>query len=797
MNDRFLWAALQLQQVLKCDTKEAVKEALQKLPPGLDDTYDQIYSEIQTRQNHEQTIAENAIRWVMCAPYPLPNRVLLTAVRIFSENGQVSTKDVVRESTLLSICQNILVLDSAGKWRFSHLSVREYFECHHVTYHFALSHCVRICFQSLHKIYDASEGFNKFTSVKYKQSSSTDENIFDPENEFSVHLSEEWPFYANLLTEDSPETIFVKQWLGSLDKSSPSYTRWVRQPPRKLRYQSPQFRRFREDLSPYDTPIFSIASFSLYELLRKWFENRRIDPYRRNERSQSLLEITAKVNCLPFCEYLVSCGVSPSTIYDQVSFSNAIDWAAVNNNVTLLQRLVCAAGVQIDLLPQTSWNGTAIAAAACKGNLDVVRYLVEEGGVDVDFLHQVGQYGSALAAAACKGNLDIVRYLIEECQANVDLILQAGSHGSALAAAVHSENLDVVQYLVEKAHATVDLLLQVGYYGSALATAAYRKNTEIVQYLVEDCKADVNLLLYAGEYGSALTAATCHGNPEFVQFLVEKCRADVNLLLPAGNHGSALAAAAFYGNFEVVRLLVQGCKADSNLLLQVGDFGSTLVAAIVRSRDLEMIKFLIQEGKADSNLLVQAGDYGSPLVAAAGCGRLDVVQYLVEERNAEVNLPVQVGKYGSSLAAAICSAQLDIVQYLVEEAHADVNLSLPAGPYGSAIAAAANMACLYDIIANGRFMKILQYLIENSGADVNFLPSNRAEYLTPLGIAVEAENMQFVKFFVEEVDADVNLQFRWKEYRNVLQIARSKFDKSIAVYLVSKGAVTGEEVSGI
>jgi len=127
--NRFQWAFLQTQQLLELQTEAAIRDRLGKLPVGLEATYDDIYGKIAARHKHEKKFADRALMWVMCACKPLNSVELLSAIRLDPDNKTMGLSEELNEALLLDICNNLLVLDSQrGVWRFSHLSVTEYFE---------------------------------------------------------------------------------------------------------------------------------------------------------------------------------------------------------------------------------------------------------------------------------------------------------------------------------------------------------------------------------------------------------------------------------------------------------------------------------------------------------------------------------------------------------------------------------------------------------------------------------------------------------------------------------------------
>ena len=184
--NRFQWAYLQIKQLLDLRTEAAIKDRLGKLPDGLKGAYDEIYDRIVARNIHDRVLADGAIMWVMCACKPMESDELLSAIRLDRKGDITNLAEEVDEDLLLDLCNNILVLDSQQNvWRFSHLSVREYFEENHWDLWQAHRYAAKICLGLLIETYkeprsgsidslDNSHGYVDYKSRVY--------NIFDPKH---------------------------------------------------------------------------------------------------------------------------------------------------------------------------------------------------------------------------------------------------------------------------------------------------------------------------------------------------------------------------------------------------------------------------------------------------------------------------------------------------------------------------------------------------------------------------------------------------------------------------------------
>ena len=449
----------------------------------------------------------------MCAKEPLESATILEAIRIDSTKEKLELASSITEDSLLSICSNLLVIDSAsGTWKVSHLSVAEYFEQNRWSMQKADLHAVKSCLLLFLEAFASDEHV-----MEYYQ---TGKGFF---LEYAMNC---WPEHARVQEEEDQADYqsmipLVKRFLGYSSEGSAYFQRYVA-------YVVGGY-----EIKLIASPLSAVCTYGLYYTLGDWWEYSEIDHWQGASDIESPLTLAAISNSVPLCRKLVQRGEIVNT-------------------------------------QDIGGDGSALAAAAFQGNLEVVKFLCLEAGADVDLLLNGAHHGSALAAAAFQGHLEMVKFLCLEAGADVNLLL-TDVYGSALAAAAFQGNLEIVRFLCLEAGADVDLLLNGAHCGSALAAAAAAKgNLEIVKFLCLEAGADVNLLL-TDIYGSALAAAAFRGNLEIVKFLCLEAGADVNLLLKS-SFGSALAAAAFQGNLEIVKFLLDA-GANMDLPLENGRYG--------------------------------------------------------------------------------------------------------------------------------------------------------------------------------------------------------------------------------
>ncbi|KAI0902839.1 hypothetical protein F4823DRAFT_637780 [Ustulina deusta] len=240
----FQWVFLQIKQILNLETEKAILDRIGKLPPDLKTTYDGIYAGIQARHEHDRALADNAFKWVMCAGKPLYSDELLEALRLDSEKDTFELSESITESKLLHLCNNLLVIDSQRKvWRFSHLSVAEYFEKNHWSRPKAHSDSAKVCLKLLIETYnnlndipdDSSDDFsddssdNLFNVSSDNSSDNSSDDIFHYHHPFHEYALRHWITHTQGQEGEAADPVLtglLKSFLGSPEESSLLYRRW-------------------------------------------------------------------------------------------------------------------------------------------------------------------------------------------------------------------------------------------------------------------------------------------------------------------------------------------------------------------------------------------------------------------------------------------------------------------------------------------------------------------------------------------------------------------------------------------
>ncbi|RMZ74751.1 hypothetical protein DV737_g5777, partial [Chaetothyriales sp. CBS 132003] len=182
----FQWVYLQVNQILSCVTEEAARNRLGGLPPDLETAYTEIYDKIKKRDENDRVLAERAFMWVMSACTPLSREQLLSAIRVNPDLDAIDLASTITAPSLLDLCNNLLVLDSQQDvWRFSHLSVAEYFEKNHWDLVQSHYNAAKVCLKLLIETYKTpNEKEAEYSSDEYE---SEQQNILNPAHPFQLY----------------------------------------------------------------------------------------------------------------------------------------------------------------------------------------------------------------------------------------------------------------------------------------------------------------------------------------------------------------------------------------------------------------------------------------------------------------------------------------------------------------------------------------------------------------------------------------------------------------------------------
>ncbi|KAK9773016.1 putative NACHT domain-containing protein [Seiridium cardinale] len=383
----FQWVFLQIKQILKLETESAIRDRLGRLPNTLKSAYDEIYHKIQAQHKYDQSLANRAFKWVMCARMPLSSEELLSAIRLDPEGESFDVSDEVNESQLLHLCNNLLVLDSQRRvWRFSHLSVTEYFEQNH--WGFYTAHCcvAKVCLKLLIKTSMQPQDGNDYVTDEITHQGEP-HGVFRPGNVIQKYSRHFWTYHIQTQEEQDVDYFLaslLKRFLGSFQDSSAQYRHWLHLV--FLDKDIPWYSSFqgygpysKDKLSPGNASILAACQLPIYNFLKDWWSNAEITLSQTNDERGNLLTLAARGGSVPIFMELTKRGM--------------------------------------DVNMEGGEYGSALVTAAIYGRFEMVKFLVQEGGADVNMPLQTVIFGSALKTAIRREKTRIFRFLVHECKA--------------------------------------------------------------------------------------------------------------------------------------------------------------------------------------------------------------------------------------------------------------------------------------------------------------------------------------------------------------------------------------------
>jgi ankyrin repeat protein len=465
-NDRFRWAACQLDELGKCVNRTMLRKALAALPPSLDETYDRILSSI--NEDYSQ-YAIRILRWLTFSARPLSLDEVAEVVAIDIEREPAFDRDEVLEDPLeaLNICSSLITVNKEDQTQgpsrqiaaLAHYSVKEYlvstrirtgkaakYSMHGTICHEAIS---TACLRYLLQIQQPELAPDSFLEV-FK---------------LARYSAEAWISHLQKTDDQSIDTSCVAVRL--LSKGTPAYLTWIRLYDPDAPWPEPDFSRRPEEIME---PLYYAGLSGLGNVVKL------------------LLDAGVDVNA------------------QGGKFGNALQAASVNGYEQVVKLLLDAGA---DVNAQGGHFDSALQAASVNGQEQVVKLLLDTGA---NGNAEGGTFGNALQAASVTGQEQVVKLLLD---AGANVNAQGGWYGNALQSASVRGHEQVVKLLL---NAGADVNAQGGEYDSALEAASSEGYEQVVKLLL-DAGADVNA--QDGGYCYALQVALVYGHEQVVKLLLD------------------------------------------------------------------------------------------------------------------------------------------------------------------------------------------------------------------------------------------------------------------------------------
>ncbi|EHK40269.1 hypothetical protein TRIATDRAFT_322726 [Trichoderma atroviride IMI 206040] len=728
----FQYIQCQFEILQRLSSESEIYEALQKLPKGLDATYDRILESIDP-DFKERVIT--SIKWLAFSQRTLILEELSEIFIIrpigdiaFNENDRLfSPEDILEYFSGLIITQQTLGWYKAGKKianevtevRLVHFSLKEYFistrivesapafAFTEVEAHISIVHaCLAYLKQFSHEIAKCPNQYELSGLQKY----TTDY--------WMIHLEEiprewwpaEWTQNVALVLGFHSQSFLNQLRLGrNLRNGENEIDDYIRLPPycftarlglyrftQMLLSQGPNAYATQEDL---DVALQNAAYGGNKEIMKLFLE-RGADVNAECGKWGSALLAAATTGNLRALELLVESGAN----VNRPSKKGRCLLTSLNEKSTQCLNFLLDSGADIEM--QGGDDGTALTSTLRSRDINLDRFeLLLERNANVNALG--GEFYTPLQTACAymmfHGTQHYVKSLLER---GADTNIRGGEYGTALQAVCSDGSrlgkgnrtemaISVIQLLINQG---ADVNLGGGKYGSAFNAVASWKSSRAIQFmkLLHDNGAEINQQGHP-DHGTALHIACHKGSIETVRWLLDK---GSNVNAESGRFATPLqaAVAGINGNpalsLEIAKLLIE---KSAQVNQQGGEYGTALQAAYSnrnRYADEELRCLLLEHG-ADVN--VKGGNYGTVLVAACGNPgvRVESVRLLLD-RGVDVN--ADGGEYGTALIAACTrwSSDAELVRLLLDHG-ADINAE--GGRYGTALAAACETGASFELIS--------------------------------------------------------------------------------------------------
>ncbi|KAF7365837.1 hypothetical protein MVEN_00457900 [Mycena venus] len=125
----FLLAKLHLESLITKPTIKAIRNALEHLPKGLNDTYDIGMQRIDSQSEEDRKVAHSALTWVANAKRPLSVEEVQTALAIEPDARQLDKDNLMDINLILAACAGLVIMDEQHSIvRLVHYTTQEYLD---------------------------------------------------------------------------------------------------------------------------------------------------------------------------------------------------------------------------------------------------------------------------------------------------------------------------------------------------------------------------------------------------------------------------------------------------------------------------------------------------------------------------------------------------------------------------------------------------------------------------------------------------------------------------------------------
>ena len=107
----FLLARLHMDSLVGKLNARAVRTALENLPEGMDDTYDEAMERVERQDDIRKQLAKRVLSWITYAIRPLSVKELQHALAVVPDTTNLDPDDITDDEILTSVCAGLVVID--------------------------------------------------------------------------------------------------------------------------------------------------------------------------------------------------------------------------------------------------------------------------------------------------------------------------------------------------------------------------------------------------------------------------------------------------------------------------------------------------------------------------------------------------------------------------------------------------------------------------------------------------------------------------------------------------------------
>ncbi|KAL9612899.1 MAG: hypothetical protein Q9167_002532 [Letrouitia subvulpina] len=491
----FLLAALQIKNILNEPTIGEMEEALQLMPCGLDDAFEETMRRIQNQPDGRKRLGMNTLMWISHARGPLLVKELSEALAIRTGTASLNPRYQPLQKLMVECSHGLVIVDEESSViRLVHYSVQEYFHKHR------------------RKFFPTGEKTVAELCITYLLFDSFSQGCCDDEAAIVNQLTK-YPFlsyaarqWGNHTSEARCESIdqIALSFLNSMSNKACAWQIWQYTEGRRKDYWEPEEARSCNELH-------LAALFGLEQLVKQLIESRKVEIDSPTNMGTTALINAASRGSVGLTRMLLSMGANPSK---ENWYGAALQCAAEAGQVaTILEILKTGQSIN----SRDSRGRTALHCATLSGRKNAIHILLEKG-VDVN-AKSIYDFTALRNAVVWEQPPDIVRLLLEH---GADPEIRSRQKVTAFHDAVGMGNKDALMLLLEF-NADVNARLEHG--ETALLLASYKGCMAMVMTLL-DHGAEVNSRTCEGL--TPLYVATKRNHPSIVQLLLNR-GADVNI----------------------------------------------------------------------------------------------------------------------------------------------------------------------------------------------------------------------------------------------------------------------------